>query len=94
MLQIDKQEYFDVFDVKLNDVAKLNKLKKKFSLILIASNILFSLSIYKSLQYELTKSLSCISNIYKTLINYFRLRIIARHSRIIVTYINLNTLKY
>ena len=33
MLQIDKQEYFDVFDVKLNDVATLNKLKKKFSLI-------------------------------------------------------------
>ncbi len=94
MPQIDKQECPSIFDAKPSDVAKLNKLKKKLSLILIASNILSLLSIYKSLQYELTKSLSYMSNIYKTLIDYFRLLIIARHNCIIVTYINLNTLKH
>jgi len=94
MLQIDKQKCSNIFNAKLNNVAKLNKLKKKFFLISIASNILFFISIYKSLQYELIKSLSCISNIYKMLIDYFKLLIIARHNYIIVTYINLNTLKY
>jgi hypothetical protein len=94
MSQIDKQECPNVFDAESSDVAKLDKLKTKPSLTSIALNILSLLSIYKPLQYELTKSLSCVSNIYKTLIDYFRLLIIARHSRIIITYINLNTLKH
>jgi hypothetical protein len=94
MPRIDEQECPNVFDAKPSDVAKLDKLKKKPFLISIASKILSFLSVYKSLQYELTKSLSFMSNTYETSINYFRLLIIARHSRIIVIHINLNALKH
>lgn len=94
ILRIDKQKYFDISNVELSDVAKLNRLKKKFFSILIILNILSVLSIYKSLQYKLRKSLSYISNICKRLINYFRLLEIARHSCIIAIHINLNVLKH
>ncbi len=93
MSRIDKQECSSVIDIELRDVAKLDNLKKKFFLISIVFKILSLLSIYKSLQYKLRKSLSCMSNIYQTSIDYFRLLIIAKYSCIIVIYINLNVYK-
>jgi len=94
MSRIDEQECPGVSDAEPSDVAKLDKLKKKPFLTSIASNISPLSPIYKPLQYELTKPLSCVPNTCETSIDYFRLLIIARHSRIIVTHINLNALKH
>jgi len=92
MSRIDKQECSSVSNAESRDVAKLNNLKKKSFLISIASKILSLLFVYKSLQYELRKSISYMSNICKTLINYFKLLIIARHNQRIAININLNVL--
>lgn len=64
ILRIDKQEYSSIFNAESSNVAKLNRLKKKFSLNVIASKILSLLLIYKSIQYKLRKSLLYISNRY------------------------------
>jgi len=61
MLRIDKQECSSISNNTLDNVAKLNRLKKKFSLILIASKILSLLSIYRLLQYELKKLILYVS---------------------------------
>ena len=94
MPRIDKQECFNVFDAKSRDVANLDNLKTKLFLISIVSKILFLSLDYISLQYKLRKSISCVFDTCITLIDYFKLLIIAKYNRIIATFINLNILKY
>jgi hypothetical protein len=94
MPRIDEQECPGVPDAEPSDVAKLDRLKKKPSLTSIASNIPSPSPTYKPLQYELTKPLPRVPNTCETSIDYFRLLITARHSRMIATHTNLNALKH
>lgn len=93
MPRIDEQECPGVSDAEPKDVAKLDKLKKKPSLILIASKTPPPSPIYKSLQHEPRKPIPCVPDACRKPIDYFRLFITARHTRLIATYINLNAVK-
>lgn len=93
MPRIDEQECSSISNAEPNDVAKLDELKNKPSLISIASKILPPSPIYKPLQYKLRKPLLCVLDTCQASIDYFRLLIIARHSRIIAIHTNLNALK-